>query len=337
MPRLSLRRRLGEERGATAVMVAVLMVPLVGFAALAVDVAAVYSERVQLQSGADAAALAIGHDCAEGLASCAAYQSTAVDLTDANHDPDGSVHGTPVVDLDLAGREVTVTNPGTQNHWFAPVLGEDSTDVTASATVRWGGPGGGTAVLPLAFSWCAFELQTGGGVPSTEVEQVIHFTKTDEKNPQHPVPQVCTGPSNLEVPGGFAWLDTDPGTCGATTSVDGIAESSTGNSVPSDCTAAYLAGLVGETVLLPLFDDEGGTGANAWYQIYGYAAFTITGYDFGSPAYQVGPKACGYTGGGAGAVRCITGFFTKYVDSTDEFEYDPTAPDLGGRVVQLVA
>ena len=323
MQRLSLRRRLDGERGATAVMVALLMVPMLGFAAIAVDIAAVYSERVQLQNGADAAALAIGHDCAEGA--CGDTQSTADDFTTANYDEAGSVHGTPTVSL--GANEVTVTNPGTQGHWFAPVLGEDSTAVTASATVRWGAPGGGTAVLPLAFSWCAFEQQTGGGLPTGGTPTVIDFTKADDT-------EGCTGPSNLEVPGGFAWLDSESGECGATTTVDGIAYSDTGNSVPSECTPEYFASLVGQTVLLPIFDESDDSGANAWYRIYAYAAFTITGYNFAGQYKSDPAPKCGGTGSSG---RCIEGSFTEFVDPSDDFDYDPTAPDLGGRVVQLVA
>ncbi len=326
MQRLTLRGRLGGERGASAVLVALLIVPLVGFAALAVDVAAAYSERQQLQNGADAAALAIAHDCADGVCT-ESPDGVADDLSDANHEEAGSVRGIPVVDVDMGAGEVTVANPGTQGHWLAPVIGVDSTDVTASATARWGGPDGGTAVLPLAFSWCEFAKQTGGGLPSGTTARTIYFTKSSPSVAGTPD---CTGPSNNIVPGGFAWLDTDAGVCGATTEADGTVYSSTGNSVPSPCTPTYIAGLVGRTVLLPIFEQSGGTGANAWYRIYGYAAFRITGYSFGGQ-YKSSPPPC------SGNERCIRGYFTRYVDSTGDFQYDPDAPDLGGRVAQLVA
>ncbi|MGY2084387.1 pilus assembly protein TadG-related protein [Blastococcus sp. SYSU DS0539] len=320
MQRLNLRRRLEGERGASAVLVALLMVPLLGFGALAVDIAAVYSERQQLQNGADAAALAIGHDCAAALPACADRQTTADSLTSANYDEAGSVHGTPTVTL--GSDEVTVVNPGTQGHWLAPVLGFESSEVSASATVRWDAPGGGTAVLPLAFSWCAFDAQTGGGTPTGSDPIVIDWTKTDDTG--------CTGPSGLEVPGGFGWLETDPDVCGATSTVDGIVDSSPGASVPEECEPDYFASLVGTTVLLPIFDESGDTGSNAWYRIYGYAAFTITGYNFAGQYYST-PKPC------KGEERCIAGYFTEFVDSTDAFTPDPTAPDLGAVAVQLVA
>ncbi len=323
MQRLNLR----DERGATAVIVALLLVPIIGFGALAIDLAAVYSEKRQLQNGADAAALAIGHDCASGLPACGTAQATADEFTEANYDEAGSTHETPVVTF--GDSEVIVVNPGVQTHWLAPVIGHDESDVSASATVRWGAPGSGTTVLPLAFSWCAFETQAAVDGTPTGVPVVVQGTKTDVTT--------CTGPSNLEVPGGFGWLDTDGGVCKSTSSIDDVVYSDPGASVPADCSPEYFVGLIGETVLLPIFDESGGTGAGSWYRIYAYAAFTITGYDFGSPAYQYGPKACGLTGKGLGEVRCISGSFIEYVESSDDFEYDPDAPDLGAHVVELVS
>lgn len=316
MPRLSLR----DERGVSAVLVALLMVPLLGFGAIAVDVAAVYSERRQLQNGADAAALAIAYDCASALPACSSRQATAQEMTDANYDEAGSTHGTPAVTL--GSDQVTVDNPGVQDHWLAPVMGIESSDVSASATVQWGAPGAGTAVLPLAFSWCAFDAQTGGGLPTGTSPTVIEWTKTDDTT--------CTGPNGLAVPGGFGWLATDGGVCGTTSSADETVSSSPGASVPAECTPDYLQSLVGETVLLPIFEASGGTGNNAWYRIYAYAAFRITGFNFAGQ-YYTSPKPC------SGNERCIEGYFIQYVDTTDDWDYDPTAPDLGARVISLVA
>ena len=61
-------RRLGSprpdaERGAAGVLVAVMMLVLIGAGALAVDVGQIYSERAQLQNGADAGALGVAQAC----------------------------------------------------------------------------------------------------------------------------------------------------------------------------------------------------------------------------------------------------------------------------------
>ena len=65
-----------NERGVIAPLAAILMVALLGFGALAVDVGAMYSEKAQLQNGADSAALAIAQTCAKmpDPSTCAADQ-----------------------------------------------------------------------------------------------------------------------------------------------------------------------------------------------------------------------------------------------------------------------
>ena len=52
-----------DDRGAVAVLVAILMTVLLGFGALVLDVGQIYAERRQLQNGADAAVLSLALDC----------------------------------------------------------------------------------------------------------------------------------------------------------------------------------------------------------------------------------------------------------------------------------
>jgi Flp pilus assembly protein TadG len=310
------RGRLAEERGAAAVLVALLLVPMLGFTAIAVDIGAVYAERARLQVAADAAALAVAQDCARG--SCGDMLATATALVAAN---DADVSTEPPV-LSQAPTRVTVTGGKPTQHWFAPVIGIDSTQVSASATVAWGAPGAGTAVLPVTFSWCEFSQQTHGGLPSSTTVRTIYFTKTSGT-------VGCTGPSNLVVPGGFAYVDTDPGRCQATSALDNRMTSKTGNSVPSDCSTADFSAWVGRTVLLPLFDQSGDSGNNAWYRVFGYAAFKITGYSLGGQ-YKTSPAPCG------GNDRCLAGYFTRFVDLSDRFTYTDDGPDLGASILRLI-
>ncbi|MFD2092073.1 pilus assembly protein TadG-related protein [Blastococcus deserti] len=317
MQRLTARlRRVDGERGATAVLFALLLVPVLGFTAVAVDIGALYAERARLQVGADAAAIAVAQDCSRG--NCGDMQATAQALISAN-DSQGTA-GAPVLSSDPLS--VTVTGGTPMEHWFAPVLGIDSTRVSATATVGWGSPVRGTAVLPLTFSWCEFEEQTGGALPSGETVHTIYFAKTSQTTS-------CPGPSGNVVPGGFAYLDTDPGTCDTTTEMDGRWYSKTGNSVPSDCSTGDFSAWLDRTVLLPLFDDAGSTGNNAWYRVYGYAAFRLTGYHLGGQ-YSTSPKPCG------GNDRCVAGYFTRFVELSDAWDYDPTAPELGSSVLRLI-
>ncbi|WP_418606589.1 pilus assembly protein TadG-related protein [Georgenia sp. SUBG003] len=90
------------------VVVALLMVPLIGFAAISVDVAASYAERQQLQNGADAAALAVAQECA--LDGCPADPEALADAMVLGNVNDGTVDQRPrsASDMSQPGR-VAVT------------------------------------------------------------------------------------------------------------------------------------------------------------------------------------------------------------------------------------
>jgi hypothetical protein len=318
MPGLSalrrrVRTRLTGERGATAVIVALLLVPLLGFAAIAVDVGALYAERARLQTAADAAALAVARDCA--LGDCGDMQATADELVEANL-------GAAVAEPPLLGSNtVTVTGNTPTEHWFAPVIGHDSTQVSAVASVAWGAPGGGTASLPLIFSWCEWNAQTAGGMPSG-AEQTILLPKKSDTG--------CTGSNGMFVPGGFGWLVPDEGgNCERTSTIGTQVSSEPGNNPSKGCTAAHLDALLHEVVLLPIFKESGGTGSGAWYRVHAYAAFELTDYYFAGK-FKGSGKACG------GSERCIKGRFLRWVYPADDFTYDPTAPAMGAWILRLV-
>jgi Flp pilus assembly protein TadG len=308
-------QRLRDERGAVGVVVALLMVPLMGFAAIAVDVSAMHAQRQQLQTGADAGALAIAQACSGGT--CGPTTATAQFLAGANLNS-----GTSTATVtSLTSSKVTVVNAGVRNHLFAPVLGIDSSNLSATATVEWGTATGGTSKLPLTFNRCEFNAQTGGGVPSDTIERTILFSKTSATS--------CTQHSNF-VPGGFGWVEVNAGTCNRASAVTGVLsqlESDPGNSPPSSCSPADFAKVQDATILLPLFDVYGGTGTNAWYKVYGYVAFTVTGYYFASHFNWNSP--CG------GSERCIRGYFTKTTDRIEGFTYGTGAPQLGASVISL--
>jgi Flp pilus assembly protein TadG len=61
-------------------------VTLLGFVAIAVDVGVIYSERAQLQNGADASAIALAQKCAKDTtdADCSTTSSLATSLANQN-------------------------------------------------------------------------------------------------------------------------------------------------------------------------------------------------------------------------------------------------------------
>lgn len=299
--------RSGREHGAVSVVVALLMVPLLGFAAIAIDVASMLSQQQRLQVAADAAALAIAQDCARNA--CGTPTQTATLLTNANYGSGANATLISPSPTPSAGT-VTVQSSTVSHHFFAPLLGVDSTDVVAQATANWGSPVKGTAMLPLIFSWCAFDAQTHGGLPTQTTEQTIQFTKDDNTH--------CTGPSGNVVPAGFGWVTVGLSGCTYVSSISTVLTSDPGNSIPNGCSESDFTKLQNQVVLLPLFDagDAGGTGSNAWYRVYGFAAFKLTGYKF--PSISWNSNGC--------SKNCVKGYFTQFVSIDDAFTYGTGAP-----------
>ncbi|MEO5975240.1 MAG: pilus assembly protein TadG-related protein [Ilumatobacteraceae bacterium] len=62
---MSLSTRSDRDRGAILVWFAAFVIVLLGSGALVIDMGSLWSERRQLQNGADAAALAVALDCAK--------------------------------------------------------------------------------------------------------------------------------------------------------------------------------------------------------------------------------------------------------------------------------
>ena len=128
--------------------------------------------------------------------------------------------------------------------------------------------------------------------------------------------------------GGFGWLTTDGGfTCRHEPGRQ-LVLLGTGNNPSKGCHPGDLEALLGHTVLLPVFDQTRGNGSGGEYHVFGYVAFTLTGYYFAGQ-YK-GTHACG------GSERCIRGYFTQFVEPSDAFFYDSTAPAMGAWVLRLI-
>ncbi|MEW1949356.1 pilus assembly protein TadG-related protein [Pseudarthrobacter sp902506025] len=257
-----------SEQGVVAPMTALIMVFLLGMAALAVDVATMYSEHAQLQNGADSSALAIAQACAAtppGPA-CAAPVATAGNLANDNA-LDGSSNvitatvGAGVVDVTTQSRDASGNN-----HFsliFARALGIQTADIRASAQATFGGISAAN-VVPLAFSKCESDP---GFTKSLQFFPTHGSTLADDPN------YGCKQPaSGWELPGGFGWLD-DSGTpdCSLYVAVaQPWIKSNNGNDFDDACATTFskwqadlTAGKTVE-VLLPIFDmacpDKGGKG-----------------------------------------------------------------------------
>ncbi|MHA7239877.1 pilus assembly protein TadG-related protein [Arthrobacter sp. TMS1-12-1] len=321
----------GREQGAVSILVALLMVVLLGFAALAIDVGMMVSERAQLQNGADAAAYAVAQKCAADPADTTCSTTSTLASSLANQNALDARTNIKQINLDIPGRKVTVTagaqeaggTPNRMSLVFANVLGISSSEVTATSSAVWGSPTKGTAPFPLTFSICQVQGQVGGSL------QLLQ-SHGDNANPD------CNyGPSGAAVPGGFGWLPQSPGQCGAFIDITvQIAGSDTGNDGPSNCNTvlnSWAADLTaGETVtlLLPVFDRVTGTGSGAQYHLVYFAAYDVKGWAFSGNNSLPMTFRSSVTDGGVtqtcnGSCRGIIGKFVKYVSLADGYTLGP--------------
>jgi Flp pilus assembly protein TadG len=334
-----------DERGISALLIAILGVVLISFAAFVLDTGALYTERRELQVGADAGALAVAMDCARNSVSgpCGSPNITADGLADLNASVDGQSTATAAVNL--ATRTVVVVNrtkdtganidgnSQTVDFHFAPIFGQTGEAVSATATATWSYPSG-AVTLPLTFSLCEWNLvglgaiQTGNPPYPPALARLLYF---HDPGPQGATQ--CNAPAgqdfdgDTKLPGGFGWLDSPIG-CSATVNGFGWVPGSTGSPAPNTCNPADL---LNKTVLMPIFDDVAKSpastalcGGNRCYHVYGYAGFYISGFNLTgqgpASSWNVNAAECTPT-----SKRCIKGFFVSFVTGA-------TAGSSGGGI-----
>lgn len=333
-----LRHGADKERGATGVLVAVMMLALIGAGAMAVDVGQIYAERAQLQNAADAGAMAAAQQCHKaGGCSDAQALLWAQEMTAGNSN-DGA---TAVDSADLSvPKQVTVATStvngpnGFLTKMFASVLNAPPVTVGARATASMAPPTGGSG-FPLAISDNCFNLSTAS--PTGEVQKISYKPGG-----------TCTGPSGTQIPGGWGWLDQDS-PCEAVTKLgSNDLGSDPGNNPPSGCSAVLTEWATtitdgGEVhVAFPIFDDATNHGQNGTFHIIGYATLKVWGWKFGNNheyEFRNTKDAPGMNSSlacKAGNDRCIIGQFVKFESIDSWTGGGGTGADLGTVEIKLI-
>lgn len=343
MRRLTRQRNSHDgERGAVSVIVALLLVVLLGFGAIAVDVGMLYAERTQLRNGADAAALAMAQKCAKNASDPDCSTSSALARSFANDNANDGHSNIKSTLLDKTNRTVTVTTgaqetgqaPNKVSLFFARVLGMDSAEVNAPSTVMWGSPLAGRTAFPLTFSVCQVKDSIGGA---------LQLLQDHGKNQNV---DCMYGPSGAAVQGGFGWLVQDTGVCGGTIDL-AVNEggSDPGNNAPGNCSttmqkwADEITAGRDITVLLPVYDAVSGSGNGAVYHLIAFAAFKVKGWKFSGDDKLPNTFQNKFTGTSA-ALTCdnncrgIIGSFVKYTSLADGYTLGPVDA-YGATIVRL--
>lgn len=317
------------ERGAVAVITAFSLVILLGFAALAIDVGMLYQERAELQSGADASALAIAQDCAVARAACDTPTDTAQTLANANTKDGAAAVAEAIVNKAEQSVDVRLatgdeTGVGSLSLAFARVLGHNSATVGASSGAQWGAVKKGPAQLSIAFAQCEVDAKFDDGF--------VVIGMQDNKNSQ-----ACPAGTNGSA-GGFGWYKLeknhkDPA-CGATVAVSVVVAADTGANLPSICEKVLIDlknNNINKTLLFPVYNTVTGTGAGAEYTITAWVAFEVWGWNLpGTLPYEF-PECK------AKPTECNKGIYGKFVEyvTLDDYELSQQPPSNGLAVVEL--
>jgi Flp pilus assembly protein TadG len=164
-PRRRLTLDLREERGATVVIVALVLVAMFGMMVLVVDVGGLLWKRRELVNGSDAAALSAASTCALPISVDPKTAEQAADPLAAQNvtglDPTTTTNATVLPSTCHTAKSggVKVQYSQQQHLFFAPVLGfSNQNGVTTKAYAIWG-PAGAANPVPIVIYTTAFQGQ----------------------------------------------------------------------------------------------------------------------------------------------------------------------------------
>jgi hypothetical protein len=244
-----------NDRGVIGVLVAMLIGSgvLVGMGAVVIDLGQVYQNRAELQSGADAGALAVASSCALGgpctlataLPLATHYASANASGLTGHRAAIGLVCGSGVLGPCLAGpggiTDCPPAPPAGTNYvdvhtatlagsgsgllppLFSGILGSRGSDVKACAQAEWGSPASAT-VAAFTISACSWYAYTGDGTlfaapppypPDLPPAALADHVLT-ERGTRGARATGCPPyePYGQDAPGTFGWM-TDAGSCSA--------------------------------------------------------------------------------------------------------------------------
>lgn len=347
-------RRLSSERGNVAIIVALMMTTLMGIGALVIDYGTLVTRDTGLQTGADAAALAIARNCAEHAVSPTATgcnDTMAGSLAASYFNANAGSGVTVERDLDVsyggrAGR-ITVSGSATEEPAFARMLGiTEPQPVSATATARWGPLTAVDAVFPLVVCKGALPEPDIGPVtlmvdPASTTDPDACDGAPDEApfgwiTPDDP--DLCTAKVTL-LPSTYfdvAPSDQEPATAGCQLQIDELHNDIDSTAVchttpnePYHCHGSSTA--EDRTRVLAVYDPQAGSPTSR--PSYSLLAFEFSGA-------RLGDRASHSAGGWSGPcdptdptyaideLQCIEGVVRDYIPPTDGPIVDPTLAAL---------
>lgn len=313
--RIQLNQRRSDD-GAIAVVVGILSVALLGFAALSVDIGMAMAQRQAVGTGADSAALAIVREqqraaiddprsCTTLLADADVQsdaEATALAQVNANS-PFGLTIPADAVTTNLAcvgaGDEVLearVMVSHSSQTYLGNLAGVAEIDFDREAVANLGVANEVGGVLPLAL--CVHQAQEI--MDHAEIDRAAglpYRAETIRVDRVWTAPNLCR--SSTGASGNWGWLDLGQGNGasalgelirtghGATIDLTGPTYSLNGTPGSKENSGPVKTGMemrMDQRVTMPVYDryDEDLSGQNAMYNIIGFISVQLCGYDNGS-------------------------------------------------------
>ncbi|MEY4873905.1 MAG: hypothetical protein RJB41_607 [Actinomycetota bacterium] len=336
--------RSDRDRGVILVWFSAFALVILGSGALVIDYGALWSERRQLQNGADAAALAVAIDCAK--TTCVQSQATALNYAQLNAADSSAL-------VRLCGRGAGLTAcaqvpPGTSNAvgyvqavastWnpgnsgspdkvrflLAPFLDalQVGQTVSASATVKWGALSAAN-VLPIVISKCAFNplwIAADGtlSIPSTQI-QILANSNTS-----------CSAGWT----DGFDFTEDSTSTCAmepVAIILGGTILNAGAEGMLPECRPVIAALKTNnQTFVVPIVYQRTPPGSNSKYYADGFATFKLCGYALGGG--YISNSCSTICNGSPSEFRICGTFMTLTLDSGEL----GNGVDYGTRVIRMV-
>jgi Flp pilus assembly protein TadG len=327
MRMISRRLRASDERGATIVIVVIVMVAVVGMLALVIDVGGLVTMKRRVVTATDSAALAAAQSFARsegGL--CGTPGGNGAALSSANafaHDNVGTASNVAFTP-DCDEKSVDVQYGAHVDFIFAKILGATGDTVPAASTAIWGPVGRAKPAPIMVFESQLADCGIPDNVPAPGTTIPCDLIYND-----HALGPPFWGELDLS-----RWNTSDSGACHVDAHDlvsqieaggwhDYLDLNNVGTPTP-DCadngrSTSVFEALEGKTLTFPVvsdtpISDEGGSGG-AVMNVIGFVKVTVTGFDNGStitlhiewagPTSQPGVPVVGGQDFGERAVRLV--------------------------------
>ncbi len=170
--------QLKDEEGQSLIQVALMLVVLIGFVALAVDVGNAYAQRRRMQNAADAGALAGAYEL------CKLNEDEAEDRAVEYMEKNGVAAG--IGDAAVNVNVVSTTARANVFPILAQVVGAGQYSVTAQAAAACGAASSACGLWPLAFNRTVWDQIYDNGGSSCNGNTPVRFAVWSDDNPNNP-------------------------------------------------------------------------------------------------------------------------------------------------------